>query len=192
MSKLDRDLHKKIKSMDGAITIAEYKRLHDMAKNVRSGWIVEIGSYRGCSTVALAMGSKHGHRVPVLAVEPHEDFAGVLGGHYGWKDRKEFFQNMVRWGVCDTVRLANLSSEVVAPQWDKPVSLLWIDGDHTYEGVKRDFELWSPHVPDNGTVAIHDCHEETLGPARLVSEVVSDGRFKVVDMVFKMAILKRV
>ena len=33
---------------------------------------------------------------------------------------------------------------------------LFIDGDHTYEGVKTDFEMYSPLVRQGGLVALHD------------------------------------
>jgi cephalosporin hydroxylase len=38
----------------------------------------------------------------------------------------------------------------------RPVDFLFIDGDHSYEGVKRDFELWSPLVRSGGIIALHD------------------------------------
>lgn len=41
----------------------------------------------------------------------------------------------------------------------KQVDLLYIDGDHRYEGVKRDFELWSPLVKSGGVVVFHDIIE---------------------------------
>jgi cephalosporin hydroxylase len=37
-----------------------------------------------------------------------------------------------------------------------PLDLLLIDGDHTYEGVKQDFEMYSPFVKPGGIVALHD------------------------------------
>jgi predicted O-methyltransferase YrrM len=36
------------------------------------------------------------------------------------------------------------------------VDFLFIDGDHTYEGVKRDFEMYSPLVREGGIIALHD------------------------------------
>jgi cephalosporin hydroxylase len=39
---------------------------------------------------------------------------------------------------------------------DRAVDFLFIDGDHRYEGVKRDFELWSPLVRPGGLIALHD------------------------------------
>jgi len=39
-------------------------------------------------------------------------------------------------------------------------SIVFIDADHSYEGVKNDFELWSPRVRPNGLVAFHDTNQE--------------------------------
>lgn len=39
---------------------------------------------------------------------------------------------------------------------DKSIDLLFIDGDHRYEGVERDFEMYSPLVKENGILAFHD------------------------------------
>jgi len=41
----------------------------------------------------------------------------------------------------------------------KPLDFLFIDGDHTYEGVKRDFEMYSPLVRKGGVIAFHDIVE---------------------------------
>lgn len=37
-----------------------------------------------------------------------------------------------------------------------PIDFLFIDGDHSYEGVKKDFEMYSPLVKDGGIIAFHD------------------------------------
>jgi predicted O-methyltransferase YrrM len=38
----------------------------------------------------------------------------------------------------------------------RPIDLLFIDGDHSYDGVRRDFEMYSPLVADRGLIAFHD------------------------------------
>jgi cephalosporin hydroxylase len=38
----------------------------------------------------------------------------------------------------------------------RPIDFLFIDGDHTYEGVRQDFELYAPLVRAGGMVALHD------------------------------------
>ena len=39
---------------------------------------------------------------------------------------------------------------------DRPIDLLFIDGDHTYVGVKMDFEMYRPLVRKGGIIAFHD------------------------------------
>ena len=65
------------------------------------------------------------------------------------------------------------------------IDFLHIDGDHTYEGVKLDWELYSPKVRPGGYITVHDTDESVLenfywyadenrwngGPARLVREI---------------------
>ena len=41
----------------------------------------------------------------------------------------------------------------------KKLDLLFIDGDHTYEGVKRDWEMYSPLVREGGLAVFHDIVE---------------------------------
>jgi predicted O-methyltransferase YrrM len=43
----------------------------------------------------------------------------------------------------------------------KPLDYLFIDGDHSYAGVKRDFELYSPLVRSGGLIAFHDIAKHT-------------------------------
>jgi hypothetical protein len=145
--------------------------LYDLARQVCEGCIVEVGSYRGRSTVVLARGAEHGHGARVYAVEPHEPFVGPRGGEFGPEDRAAFFRNMVRTGAYRTVRLLNTSSEVLAPGWKEPVALLWLDGDHSYEGVRRDFDAWAPHLLPRCDLVLDDTDDPELGPQRLVEEL---------------------
>jgi hypothetical protein len=169
---------------EGMIGEPESALLTRLASEVGEGCIIEVGSYRGMSTIALAKGA----RVPVYAIEPHEHFTGVLGGMFGPADRRAFFENLLRAGVVEQVRLVNLSSEVVAPGWQLPVGLLWIDGDHRYEAVRRDFECWEPHL--RGPVAFHDAIQPTLGPAQLIEELLTGG-FELVEHVQGTKVLRR-
>ncbi|MEM3793697.1 MAG: class I SAM-dependent methyltransferase [Candidatus Bathyarchaeia archaeon] len=45
---------------------------------------------------------------------------------------------------------------------DRKLDFLFIDGDHTYDGVKRDFETYSPLVRKGGIIAFHDIVEHPL------------------------------
>lgn len=161
-----------------------------MAKDVRTHAIVEVGSYRGRSTVAMGRGSLGGHRVPVFAIEPHEVFTGVLGGEFGPSDRGAFFKAMLDTSCYHVVRLINLSSEIVAPNWNRSIGLLWIDGDHTYDAVKRDFACWSPHLVRGAYVAFDDSTNPALGPKQLIDELVAQGSYSIVQTVGRVTVLK--
>lgn len=165
-------------SLEGQTSEQECRLLFELASQVEQGCIVEVGSYRGRSTVALAYGViASGSLAPVYALDPHEPFQGILGRLFGPKDRCAFFRNMLNAGACEVVRLVNLSSEVVTANWPFPVSLLWLDGDHTYEGVRRDFDCWDPHVVKGGVVAFHDSMDSELGPYVVVTELLDTNRF---------------
>lgn len=47
-------------------------------------------------------------------------------------------------------------SQGVAQIWNKQIALLFIDGDHSYEGVKKDTLSWEPFVKKGGTILFHD------------------------------------
>lgn len=173
------------------ISFREATLLYGLAQGVREGCIVEVGSYRGRSTVALGRGSIDGGGAPVYAIEPHEPFTGVLGGRFGPEDRGAFYEAMLRTGCCRAVRLVNLSTERVVGAWEKPVALLWIDGDHTYEGVRRDFDCWAPHLTATAQVAFDDATNPKLGPHRLIRELIEGGSFRQTAAVGKVVVLSR-
>ena len=75
-----------------------------LASQVRDGVIVEIGSYRGRSTIALAMGSCRGAATTVYAIEPHEEFTGMLGAHFGPDDKAAFERNIERARGSESIR----------------------------------------------------------------------------------------
>lgn len=46
--------------------------------------------------------------------------------------------------------------ELLKENLPDPIDFLFVDGDHTYEGVKRDWDMYSPLVRKGGIVALHD------------------------------------
>ncbi len=183
-SPFDRAIH----GVEGMISIAEARLLQRLAGQVRDGCIVEVGSYRGRSTVALALGAPAA--TPVYAVEPHEAFVGVLGGVFGPEDRAAFFRAMLRTGCYAKVRLVNLSSREAAAGWHRPVELLWIDGDHSEEGVCSDFAAWRPHLTRNAAIAFDDATDPALGPSRLI-QTLTDAEYHVIEQVGKVVVLRK-
>lgn len=63
-----------------------------------------------------------------------------------------------------------------------PIDYLHIDGDHHYEGVRLDFDLFAPLVRDDGVITLHDSgnYREPCGVPQLVEELRQDGFYSVV------------
>lgn len=174
----------------GFVSRAEAELLYRLASRVSEGVIVEVGSYRGRSTVALARGARAGSAVAVYAVDPHEAFQDHPGSpQFGPPDRAAFFRAMLRSRCYHQVRLVNLSSEEVTPGWRRPVGLLWIDGDHSAEAVRRDLECWWPHLLPGAAVAFDDAVGPGSGPAAVIAENVAAGRLSPRRSVGKVAVL---
>ncbi len=175
---------------DGMIHPDECLLLMGLASQVREGVIVEIGSYRGRSTIALAVGSSRGHAAPVYAIEPHENFTGVLGGRFGPEDKTAFQRNIAHSTLSRLIHLISATSEAAAESWSLEIGLLWIDGDHRYQAVKKDFELWSPFLRADGQIAFDDSTVVGLGPHTLIKEILSAGSFTTVQTVGKITVLE--
>ena len=175
---------------EGMTSFEEAKLLYELAREVREGCIVEVGAYRGRTTVALGRGSLDGNRVPVFSIEPHQTFTGVLGGRFGPADAGAFHRAMLETGCYHVVRLISLSSEQAAQGWRLPVVLLWIDGDHRYAGVRRDFESWRPYLAPGATIAFDDADNPAIGPHRLISEILGAGCYEKVKDFGKITVLR--
>ena len=53
------------------------------------------------------------------------------------------------------------------------ISLLFIDGDHSYEGCKADIDSWYPYMKFEGVMLFHDCDESSPGVVQAVAEFVN-------------------
>lgn len=110
------------------------------------GAIVEIGSFKGRTTIALAYGSRLRSREKVFAVDPQEN-----------QDVKSvFLDNIRKSGVCDFIVPVFKRSEDAVKDFHEPIRLLFIDGCHEYAEVKKDILAWKDLLIDGGILAMHD------------------------------------
>jgi hypothetical protein len=72
----------------------------------------------------------------------------------------------------DPIRM--MSTDAVA-EVAGPIDLLFIDGSHVYEDVRRDYEDWAPKVRAGGCIAFHDSWHMT-GPHRATAEILLSSR----------------
>ena len=181
----------RIAAVDGLISEEEAWLLYSLAAGARDGCVVEIGSYRGRSTVALALGARAGNGGPVYAVDPMVEYTGPLGFQYGRGDKTRLLLNLLLAGVAESVWLLQTTSAAAAATWSQPIALLWIDGDHSYEAVRADVESWTPFLIPGGIVAFDDSTRGEWGVARVVGKMLERGEYERVGLVGKVSVLRR-
>jgi hypothetical protein len=153
------------------------------------GAIVEIGSYRGRSTVMLATVAAHYGVGPVVAIDPHNSpiLVNPDGGDQ-FSSYEDFLANIRGAGLAGHVEPHLAYSTDVSATWSRPIRLLWIDGDHSYAGVKADFDGFLSHLAPYGVVALHDALSNFEGPIRIfVEEMLRSDRFGPAGFVHSIA-----
>jgi predicted O-methyltransferase YrrM len=153
------------------------------------GTIVEIGSFKGRSTVMLAKVASHYGCGPVVAIDPHNSPILVnIPTNPEMSSYQDFLDNIHAAGVSNHVESQAAYSKEVANSWNRPIRLLWIDGDHSYEGAKSDLDGFLPHLVPHGVVAYHDALNAFPGPIRVfVEDVLGSDLFGPAGFVHSIA-----
>jgi len=154
----------------GAFSPEETGTLYDYACLLKpNSNIVEIGSYSGRSSSLLGMLARD-NNYNLTCVDCFVDFAP---GFSSSKEMEEgFHKNMQR--VEAKYKLLVMKSEKAVNIYKDEIDLLFIDGDHRYEGVKTDCQLWLPKLKPEGIVAFHDYYGSWEGVKKAVDEETSD------------------
>jgi len=140
--------------VEGILKLQESQLLHQLARGRRT--IVEIGSFRGRSTVLLALGSAE-CQGEVWAIDPHMPSPDAPWMPFNSTDLDAFRKNVREFGIERRVHEILSTSDQARTTWaGKGIDLLWIDGDHTFEGASRDLSNWTPLLNPGGVVAAHD------------------------------------
>jgi predicted O-methyltransferase YrrM len=123
------------------------------------GRIVEIGSFRGRSTIAIAGSAADG--VEIVAIDPHagndrgpqeiEGFEAEAA-----QDHEVFKANLARAGVAERVRHVRKLSSDAHDDVTGPIDVLHIDGAHRFAPARDDIRTWGDRVVPGGTMLIHD------------------------------------
>lgn len=126
------------------------------------GDTVELGAWVGLTTVHLAAACQARGRGDVFAVDTFA--ASKEGGttyasaaKYGGTTLAQFHETVRASELERRVHAhVGLTIEMADRHRDRPVRFLFIDADHSYDGVKADFEAWSPSVVPGGFIVFHD------------------------------------
>lgn len=133
-----------------------------------SGDVLEIGSYKGKSTVVLAKSVRFAGGDGIVAVDP---LSLPSSTDPNMRDKcalpEQFRKTLVEHDVDSIVEFHQMCSHELGRMWDRPLRLLWIDGDHTYPGAKADFQTFRRFLNPGAIVAFHDVLHGFDGPVRV-------------------------
>jgi predicted O-methyltransferase YrrM len=156
--------------------------------------VVEIGVWHGVTTKVLRK-----------AMDPDGILLGVdpyPKGRLGFSFQRLIAQReiaAVTNGTMEWQRLTGVEAAgLYVARKGPPVDFVFIDGDHSYEGLRGDWEAWSPLVASHGIVALHDsCSSaerniEGAGSVIFTREaILQDPRFSLVEIVDTLTIMSR-
>lgn len=159
-SAANASLDQALAGVDGWFSLDQVARVSARAASVAPGGrIVEIGSFRGRSTIAIARAAPDG--VEIVAIDPHagndrgpqeiEGFADEAE-----VDSKVFLTNLERAGVRDRVTYVRKFSHDALDDVPGPIDLLHIDGAHRYAPASDDIVSWGARVRSGGSLLVHD------------------------------------
>lgn len=154
-------------SIEGWMRFPELQWLYNTAKTMNT--IIEIGSWKGKSTHALCSGCTQGE---VIAVDHFlgSDEEQHRGASKDDAIYKAFLENMKSF---DNVTVHRASSEEASKEYaDKSFDMVFIDGGHTYNDVKKDINLWKNKAKI--LLCGHDFCNEWPGVRKAVIEELGD------------------
>jgi MMP 1-O-methyltransferase len=184
----------------------EAAALHAVASAAEAGTWLEIGTYCGKSTVHLGAAARAAG-AQLVTLDHHRGSEENQPG-WEWHDpslvdphtgRLETLPSLRRtlWdaGLDATVSVLVATTQQVAPWWTTPLTLLFLDGNHTEEVAQHDYAGFAPHVVPGGLLLVHDVFErpEDGGrpPWNVFRRAVDSGAFAEVSVTGSLRVLRR-
>ena len=167
--------------------LKEQDRHYYYAENAKVG-IIEIGVLNGETSKIFCKANKVTPIIGIDPIIPDSMNSNLIGDIQKIKEIEANHSNY---------RFINDFSFNVVKTWDQKIDYLFIDGDHTYDSVKNDFESWFPFVVFGGIIALHDsaCNRGGPnfwpGPSQLADELLTDNRLTYLETVYTMTIFKK-
>lgn len=185
--------------VEGYLHRSEGRALFDVASQLPAdSSVVELGAYKGRSTICLAQSGRRVVSVDHWSGEPGlPKVPGVYPDHRDGFYRRQYEENLDKWvpgwrgfvfpysGSSSDAELAAAIASAFAP-----IGMVFIDADHKLAAVRADFATWAPLVPVGGIVALHDQH--WLGPATVIRDAVEGGEWESRGLVRDLRVLARV
>jgi predicted O-methyltransferase YrrM len=208
MGCLEVELNEKLlNNVKGFLDSIEGQSLYKIAIEAsKSGPCLEIGSYCGKSTIYLGSACRKNNSI-LFSIDHHRGSEEQQPGEEyfdpelfdpetGRIDTLKEFRNTIEIaGLENTVVPIVCKSEIAARLWATPLSLVFIDGGHSYESACTDYNSWADHIMPNGYLLIHDIFKDPekggQAPYNVYKRALSSGLFKELPMIKTLGVLKR-
>jgi predicted O-methyltransferase YrrM len=179
---LPADLAVALDGVEGWFSPDQLARVSARAAAVPAGGrIVEIGSFRGRSTIAIARAASAG--TEILAIDPHagndrgpQEIDGYAEA--AAEDSEVFLANLERAGVRDRVSYVRRFSHEALDDVTGPIDLLHIDGAHRFGPARHDIRLWGARVVPGGSMLIHDAFSSVGVTAAIAAQLLLAGGWR--------------
>lgn len=181
-------------SLDHAVssmTVRQGAYLFGLIRQMKARKVVEIGRFKGGTTLIMAAALDSKGRLWSIDIGHKESY---LNPNRSWDAMLE--DALDAYGLSNVEIIVGDSRTLDLP-FSGELDLVMIDGNHSYEGVRSDFERFGSRVRVGGAVLFDDAtgdgifpsHEDTVG--RLVEEITAAGEFQLMRTVNRMAHLVR-
>lgn len=147
------------------------------------GDVIEIGAWQGRSTSFLARAVANSKNGKFFSID---HFKGNKGKEKLYRvydenlsDLKEnFLKNMKMLDLLENINLLDMpNNEAIKKLKDIQIRFLFIDGDHSKEGVNRDIQLFFPKLMPGSIIVFDDFSEEFSGLIEAVDNLLSVKKF---------------
>lgn len=182
--------------VEGWLTDDQARRLWDRAREQHPGaTAVEIGSFRGRSTIATTLGLPAD--ATLTAIDPHggndrgpQEISGKEAE--AETDHAVFLANLRQAGVRGRVTYVRKFSDAAHDDVAGGIDLLYIDGAHRYGPAHTDIVEWGHRVVPGGTMLIHDAFSSVGVTAAIVNALALSDDWEYVGRSGSMAEYRRV
>ena len=158
--------------------------------------VLELGSWKGKSSVMLAAGLIGKQNTELFCVDPFgsDENAEHQSKYYAAlleEDRRSsaemFRHNMSTCGVDSIAQQVKSYSFDIVRTWTTPIDMLFIDANHECPAVLRNFETWLEFLKQGGVIAFRDANGKWPGPTRVEKEKLQLPKFGPVNAVDTLA-----
>ncbi len=196
-----------VNDVKGFLDEEEGIRLYDVAKEAsKIGPCLEIGTYCGKSTIYFGSACRENDGV-LFTIDHHRGSEEQQYGEgyfdpdlYDYELKKvdtfrTFRETLEKADLEDTVVPIVSKSSLTAKMWATPLSLVFIDGGHTFAAAYNDYNCWAKHIMPGGYLLVHDIfknpEEGGQAPYHVYKLAIASGQFKVLEMTKTLGVLQR-